>query len=67
MDDLRFHQPVRSGDTLRVELEVIETTDAERHADRGYITFEQRILDGDGELVLSLRMETIVRRAERAE
>lgn len=67
MDDLRFHQPVRPGDTLRVELEVIETTDAERHADRGYVTFEQRIRDGDGELVLSLRMETIVRRAERTE
>ncbi|ELY37766.1 MaoC family dehydratase [Natronorubrum tibetense] len=62
MDDLQFHQPVRPGDTLHVELEVLETTPSERHSERGYVTYEQRVLDDSDAVVLSLRMETIVRR-----
>lgn len=62
MDDLQFRQPVRPGDTLSVQLEVLETTDSDRHSDRGYVTYEQRVLDADDDVVLSLRMETIVGR-----
>ena len=62
MDELQFHQPVRPGDTLHVRLEVLETIRSDRHADRGYVTYEQRVLDASDEVVLTLRMETIVRR-----
>ncbi|WP_254525694.1 MaoC family dehydratase [Natrinema caseinilyticum] len=61
MDDLRFRRPVQPGDTLRVELEVIEKSASDRHADRGDVTFEQRVYNDDAE-VLSVRMQCIVRR-----
>lgn len=62
MDELQFHSPVRPGDTLSVQLEVLETIDPDHHSDRGYVTYEQRVLDAGDEVVLSLRMETIVGR-----
>lgn len=62
MDELQFRQPVRPGDTLRVRLEVLEAIRSDRHSDQGYVAYEQRVFNASDEVVLSLRMETIVRR-----
>ncbi|MFO7927616.1 MAG: MaoC family dehydratase [Halobacteriota archaeon] len=66
MDDLRWHEPVRPGETLRVEVEVIEKTLSESHDNRGYVEFERHIYTGDTE-VMTVRSYNIVRRRSAAE
>ncbi|MDS0474500.1 MaoC family dehydratase [Natrinema sp. 1APR25-10V2] len=64
MDDLRWHQPVRPGDTLRVRAEVLEKTPSTSRSDRGYVEFQRTVFtDGDDE-VMSIRSHNIVRRAD---
>ncbi len=64
MDDLRWHQPVRPGDTLRVRAEVLEKTPSTSRSDRGYVEFRRTVFtDGDDE-VMSIRSHNIVRRAD---
>ncbi|MFC7157177.1 MaoC family dehydratase [Halomarina halobia] len=62
MDSLRFFRPVLPGDTLAVEIEVVEKSRADRHPERGDVTFEQRVRNDDGDPVLSLLLYSIVRR-----
>jgi acyl dehydratase len=62
MDDLQWHEPVRPGDTLSVEIEVIEKTPSESRTDRGYVELERRVYT-DQE-VMSIRSYNIVRRRE---
>lgn len=62
MDDLRWHDPVRPGETLRIEIEVAERTPSESRDDRGYVEFERRTFTD--EKVLSIRSYNIVRRRD---
>jgi len=62
MDNLQFRHPVRPGETLRVQLEVLETNTSDRHPDRGYVTYEQRVVGDSDDILLSLRMDAIVQR-----
>lgn len=62
MDDLRWHRPVTPGDTLTLRVEVADKTPSESHSDRGYVDFERRVFNDDGEEVLSIRSHNIVRR-----
>ncbi len=62
MDDLRFHEPVRPGETLRIEIEVIEKTPSESRSDRGYVEFERRTLTD--RKVMSVRSHNIVGRRD---
>ena len=66
MDDLRWHEPVRPGDTLRVRAEVVEKTPSESRSDRGYVEFH-RTVHVDGAEVMSITSHNIVRRAEAEE
>jgi acyl dehydratase len=66
MDDLRWHEPVRPGDTLRVGIEVAEKTVSESHDDRGYVEFERHTYADDTEVMTS-RSYNIVRRRPTAE
>ena len=60
MDDLRWHEPVYPGDTLRVGIEVVETTPSESRDDRGYVEFERHV-HTDTE-VMTVRSYNIVRK-----
>ncbi len=62
MDDLRWHEPVRPGETLRVEIEVAEKTPSESRTDRGYVEFERRTYTD--QLVMSSRSYNIVGRRD---
>jgi acyl dehydratase len=66
MDDLRWHEPVRPGDTLSLRAEVIEKTPSESRSDRGYVEFRRSVTVGDTE-VLSITSANVVRRADAAE
>jgi acyl dehydratase len=58
IEELRFPAPVRPGDTLAVELEVLEARGSERNDRRGVVT-TRRSATVEGETVLELRNRTI--------
>lgn len=66
MDDLRWHRPVYPGDTLRVQVEVVEKSPSESRSDRGYVDFGLRAFT-DGEEVLTVVLHNIVSRSDDAE
>jgi acyl dehydratase len=63
MDDLRWHEPVRPGETLRVRVEVLEKTPSESRSDRGYVTFGRSVVVDDA-TVLSITSSNVVRRRD---
>jgi acyl dehydratase len=61
--DVAYHRPLRVGETLRAESEVLAVE--ERSDGRtGLVTVESRLLDEDGGLVLSLRRCCVIPRRE---
>ncbi|MFB6118918.1 MaoC family dehydratase [Halosegnis sp.] len=65
MDNLRWHAPVTPGDTLSLEIEVVETSQSESRDDRGYVTLDRRVYVDDGDdPVLSIRSHNIVQRRD---
>ena len=64
MDSIRWMKPVRPGDTLRVEAEVIETRASRSEPGRGIVLMEFRTFNQENELVLSMRSVSLVRRRD---
>ena len=62
MDSVRWIKPVRPGDTLRVEAEVLEARASRSTPGRGIILMDFRTFNQENELVLSLRGVHLVRR-----
>lgn len=60
-DELRWHRPVRPGDTLRVEVEVLEATPS-RTRPQGTIRFAYRAFNQRGEPALSFILLHIIAR-----
>ncbi|WP_293029684.1 MaoC family dehydratase [Natronococcus sp.] len=63
MDDLRWHEPVRPGATLRVRVEVLEKNPSESRSDRGYVTFGRSVVVDDA-TVLSITSSNVIRRRD---
>jgi acyl dehydratase len=63
-DELRWLKPVRAGDRLHVEAEVIGITPSRSKPDRGIIRVAYRYLDGRGEPMLTVAMMHILRRRQ---
>jgi acyl dehydratase len=61
MDEVRWFAPVRPGDTLNTQVEVLETRESSSRPDRGIIRLEFRISVGDT-LVSSFRTTTFLLR-----
>lgn len=55
MDDLRWHAPVRPGDTLHTEVEILEMREMRSKPDRGILIAGFRIVDQRGEAVLTCK------------
>ena len=55
MDEVRWLRPVRPGDSLTVEFEVLETRPSTSRADRGYVRWSHVTRNQDGEEVMSFR------------
>ncbi len=64
MDSIRWVKPVRPGDTLRVEAEVIETRASRSEPERGIVLMDFMTFNQDNELVLSIRSVNLVRRRD---
>jgi acyl dehydratase len=63
--ELRIVAPVLVGDTIRVEVEIVDKRET-RKPDRGIVTYRHRILNQRGELVLEARVQRMIRRREQA-
>jgi acyl dehydratase len=60
IDELRWHQPVRAGDVLSVECEVLETIPSQSRPGRGRVRMAMRTLLPDGTVAQSLVATLVV-------
>jgi acyl dehydratase len=58
VEELRWHEPVRPGDELTVETEVLEKRPSESRPDRGLVRVDVAVRNDGGTLVMS--MESLV-------
>jgi acyl dehydratase len=64
VDELRWLRPVRPGDTIRGEIEVVEVRHSRSKPDRGLMTCRWRAFNQNDELILTMRgMGMFLRRA----
>ena len=59
--DLKVLKPVYIGDTIRVEISVLDKRKT-RNADRGIVTFFQRVINQDNISVMEYRIKRMIRR-----
>jgi len=62
LEDLRWLRPVRPGDRIELQFEVLDTADDAENADRGLVTFDVAALNQNDEVAMSYRLRAIVRR-----
>ena len=62
VDNLRYLKPVRAGDRLRAQAEVLEIRPSRSHPDRGYLTLRVTTSRQDGEQVLTQDWNVLVPR-----
>ena len=62
--ELRVVAPVLEGDTLTVQVEVVDKRETKK-ADRGIVTYRHRVLNQRGELVLEARVQRMIRRGDK--
>jgi acyl dehydratase len=54
IDELRWLQPVRPGDRLRMRVTVLESRRSQSKPDRGLVRFRQEVLNQDGVVAMSM-------------
>ena len=64
MDELRWLLPVRPGDTLHMEVEVLGTKASSSRSDRGYVEKLCTVVNQRSEKVMTVRVTQIIRRCE---
>lgn len=62
IEDLRWTSPVRPGDTLRAEVEVLEIKPSRSKPDRGIVRLGYTVRNHRGEVVMTLTVPQIVSR-----
>lgn len=65
-DEVRFHQPVRPGDELWLEVTWTAKRESASKPDRGIVSAEMRVLNQKDEVVLSQRNTIFMRRRQHA-
>ena len=62
IDELRWHKPVRPGDTLRCDFTLLEARASRTQTDRGIARFRYELKNQRDEIVLSLVIIQMLRR-----
>ena len=62
--ELKVVAPVLEGDTIRVEVEVVDKRETKK-ADRGIVTYRHRVLNQRDEIVLEAKIQRMIRRNAR--
>jgi acyl dehydratase len=65
IDELRWLQPVRPGDVLRIRVTVLEATPSRSRPDRGMVRTLVEVLNQQGEAVMTVKPMNIIRRRVR--
>ncbi len=60
--EVRVVAPVLEGDTIHVEIEIADKRETKK-PDRGIVTYQHRVLNQRGELVLEAKLQRMIRRA----
>jgi len=60
--EIRVVAPVLEGDTIRVEVEVVDKRETKK-VDRGIVTYAHRVLNQRDEVVMEARIQRMIRRA----
>jgi acyl dehydratase len=60
--ELKIVGPVLEGDTIRVEVEVVDKRETKK-PDRGIVTYRHAVRNQRGELVLEARVQRMIRRS----
>ena len=60
--EIRVVAPVLEGDTIRVEIAVVDKRETKK-ADRGIVTYQHQVLNQRDEVVLEARVQRMIRRA----
>jgi len=59
--ELRIVAPVLEGDTIRVEIEVVDKRETKK-PDRGIVTYRHRVLNQRDEVVMEAKIQRMIRR-----
>ena len=59
--ELRIVAPVLEGDTIRVEVEILDKRETKK-ADRGIVTYRHRVLNQRDDVVLEARVQRMIKR-----
>jgi acyl dehydratase len=62
VDELRWPRPVKPGDTLRLETEILEVRPSKSKPDRGVIRIRNVTTNQDGQVVQTFAASVLVRR-----
>lgn len=62
MDHLRWHKPVRPGDTLRAFAEVKEVRPSKSKPDRGLLIYELSAVNQNGETIMTATLMSFLKR-----
>jgi acyl dehydratase len=60
VDNMTFKRPMFAGDTMHVQVEVLETRPSSR-GDRGVVTFRHKVLNQQGEEVMECTVKRMLR------
>lgn len=62
MEEVRWHRPVRPGDTLRSTCEIVEVTPSRSRPDRGTLRYRLSVANRIGETVFSAIITILMKR-----
>jgi len=65
VDHGRFHSPVRAGDTIRTEVEVVSKRETSA-GDRGLVVFRDHVLNQRDQVVFQIDKTTLIKRRTAA-
>ena len=66
-DEVRFHEPVRPGDTLSIVMEWVDKRESKSKPDRGVVTLRLSLVNQDGKTVLSHLDNILVKKRDPAQ
>lgn len=66
VEEIRWLRPVRPGDVLRAEGEVVGARPSRSKPDRGIVQMRYHVFNQDGDAVMSVTTNSFVRRRERS-
>jgi len=66
VDEIRWLQPVRPGDTIRVIVRIADKRPSQSKPDRGIVLMDYRVVNQSGETVMTMRGIQLMRRREGA-